>query len=62
MWPDPAWPANEGDEDSDEIPPNGVVDLAAEEEVGAGADSRTDGTGAGGDADTESYLSDIGDA
>jgi hypothetical protein len=53
VWPVPAWPANERDENSDDIDPKNFVDLAAEVEGGAGADV---------DEDSISILSDIGDA
>ena len=33
VWPVPAWPANERDENSDDIDPKNLVDLAAEVEV-----------------------------
>ena len=59
VWPVPAWPANDRDENSDDIDPQNVVDLAAEEEGGAGAVSAA---AKDGDGETESYLSDIGDA
>ena len=59
VWPVPSWPANERDENSDDIDPKIFVDLAAEVEGGAGGVS---GAGADVDEDSISILSDIGDA
>jgi hypothetical protein len=59
VWPVPAWPANERDENSDDIDPKNLVDLAAEVEDGAGGVS---GAVADAAVDEDSILSDIGDA
>ncbi len=59
MWPVPAWPANERDENSDDVDPKIVVDLAVDDGQGASA---AGAAAADGDVDSESILSDIGDA
>ncbi len=59
MWPVPAWPANERDENSDDVDPKIVVALAADDGEGASA---AVGAAGDGDVDSESILSDIGDA
>ncbi len=59
IWPVMAWPANERDENSDDIDPKNLVDLAAVDEGGAGGEV---GAVADADADELSILSDIGDA
>ncbi len=59
VWPVPAWPANELDENSDDIDPKNLVDLAAEDEGGAGV---VGVAVADADVDEESILSDIGGA
>ena len=59
VWPVPAWPANERDENSDDIDLKNLVDLVAEDEGGAGGVS---GAVADADVDEDPILSDIGDA
>ncbi len=59
VWPVAAWPANDRDENSDDIDPKYLVGLAAVDEGGAGG---VGGTVADADVDEESILSDIGDA